>query len=118
MTKDNGMQSLNEQLALMRKNVRITLDWEDGDAFIVGKLVGLSEDGEGIVICDDGMRHHCWPVLKIEEYDGEMSTEVERTIQTANDNKLWVGIVASILGLCLLTIIVGLTVKFVIWVIP
>jgi hypothetical protein len=49
------------------RQVRVTLDREDPRAVIVGELVGLSEDGQGTVIPEDGIRHYVWPVLAVEE---------------------------------------------------
>jgi hypothetical protein len=61
------MTEFDRWLTLIGKQVRVTLDHDDPEAVIEGQLVGLTEDGQGTVIPEDGIRHYCWPVLEVEE---------------------------------------------------
>jgi hypothetical protein len=47
------------------KRVRVVMDRDDPHAFSEGELVGLTDDGQGTVIEDDGLRHYVWPVLEV-----------------------------------------------------
>lgn len=114
---DNGIQSLNEQLAMMQKRVKITLDWDDPNAVAVGQLVGLSEDGQATIIQDDMMRHYVWPVLKIEEtsYNGEL---LSKPIQSTPESTFWTGVATAIICLCIVVLAVSGTVRLVAWIWP
>jgi hypothetical protein len=55
---------------LLGKPVKMTVD----DACVVeGKLLAFSDDGEVVIQDPSGIPWHCWPMLKIEASDGEVS---------------------------------------------
>jgi hypothetical protein len=57
-------------VALLGKQVRVTLDDHDESAVTNGTLLGFSDSGDVEVLEDDGFIHHCWPGLVIEPVAG------------------------------------------------
>jgi len=52
---------------LLGQQVRIMLDLEDENAVAEGQLLSICEDGSFVVLDDMGMKHYCWPLLKVAE---------------------------------------------------
>lgn len=57
----------NEARGLLGQQVRIMLDFEDENAVAEGRLLSICEDGSFVVLDDMGMKHYCWPLLKVVE---------------------------------------------------
>lgn len=52
---------------LLGQEVRIMLDPEDEHAVAEGQLLSIDEGGGFVVLDDLGMKHYCWPLLKVVE---------------------------------------------------
>jgi hypothetical protein len=52
---------------LLGEQVRIMLNLEDEHAVAEGQLLALCDDGSFVVLDDMGMKHYCWPLLKVVE---------------------------------------------------
>lgn len=57
----------NKARGLLGQQVRIMLDLEDENAVAEGQLLSICEDGSFVVLDDMGMKHYCWPLLKVAE---------------------------------------------------
>jgi hypothetical protein len=55
----------NKARDLLGEQVRIMLDLEDEHAVVEGRLLSVCEDGSFVVLDDMGMKHYCWPLLKV-----------------------------------------------------
>jgi len=57
------------ELALLGKQVVVELSHEDKDPdrLVLGQFLGFGEGGDFQILCEDGMVHHCWPLLSIRE---------------------------------------------------
>lgn len=55
----------NVARGLLGEQVRIVIDYDDVNAVAEGKLLALCEDGSFVVLDDMGMKHYCWPLLKV-----------------------------------------------------
>jgi hypothetical protein len=51
----------------MPTTVKVILDLDDPNATVTGKIVGLTDDGQVTILMEDGVRHYCWPLLRVEE---------------------------------------------------
>ncbi|AER48747.1 hypothetical protein CM07_gp68 [Mycobacterium phage Alma] len=59
------MSWLEHMKTMLGKQVRVTLDYQE-PAVAEGQLLSFTEDGEVVVLAEDGTKHWCWPNLKTE----------------------------------------------------
>jgi hypothetical protein len=56
--------------SLLGKRVKVTLSTGTGWSLIEkGTLLGYGDGGDVQLLCDDGLVHHCWPRLHVEEIE-------------------------------------------------
>lgn len=67
----------NKARPLLGEQVRVMLDFDDQNAVAEGQLLSLCDDGEIVILGDDGMKYYCWPLLKIEERKHNTRSEFE-----------------------------------------
>lgn len=59
-------QKFDVMRSYIGQRCKVILDRFDPQAVKVGLLESLADDGEAVMVDDDGVRYWCWPVLEIQ----------------------------------------------------